>query len=71
MTDSPLNFAPRRLALTVLNKFNPAAGDAAAILHDMIEQTDRKAHATDLVFGVIRNRQAIDMAVKQADDSVQ
>ena len=53
----------RRVALEVLNKFDLARHDAAEILHSIIDQTSQKAQATDLVFGVIRNRSAIDMLI--------
>jgi len=57
------NKTSRRVALEVLNRFDIARHDAAEILHSIIRQTDQKAHATDLVFGVIRNRFAIDMLI--------
>ena len=53
----------RQIALGVLNKFNVDAGDAPQILGSIIDQTAQRAQATDLVFGVIRNRLAIDMVV--------
>jgi len=56
----------RQVALQVLNKFDVARHDAAQILHSIIDQTSRKAQATDLVFGVIRNLPAIDMLITKA-----
>jgi len=56
----------RRLALDVLERFDPGRHDTQQILHRMIDHTDRKAHATDLVFGVIRNRPAIDMIIARS-----
>jgi len=59
----PKNKTSRQVALQVLNKFDVARHDAAQILHSIIDQTSQKAQATDLVFGVIRNRSAIDMLI--------
>ena len=53
----------RALALRVLNKFDVRRHDAATILHEIIHQTDRRAQTTDIVFGVIRNRRALDMVI--------
>ncbi len=55
----------RQVALKVLNRFEVAGFNAGEILHGMIHQTEQKAQATDLVFGVIRNRFAIDMLIAQ------
>ena len=55
----------RQVALQVLNRFEVAHLNAGEILHGMIHQTEQKAQATDLVFGVIRNRFAIDMLIVQ------
>ncbi len=56
----------RRVALGVLGQFNPDRYDSRQILHRMIDRTDQKAHATDLVFGVIRNRNAVDMIIARS-----
>ena len=53
----------RQVALTVLNQFDINDADAANILHKVIERTDQKAQATDIVFGVIRNRSVLDMVI--------
>jgi len=53
----------RRIALEVLNRFDVGRHDAAEILHSIIHQTEQRSQATDLVFGVIRNRFAIDMLI--------
>ena len=50
----------RGIALKVLDKFKPAKHDAAGLLAGMIDKTDQKPQATDLVFGTIRNRSLID-----------
>ncbi|RKY10156.1 MAG: hypothetical protein DRP65_07000 [Planctomycetota bacterium] len=59
----------RHLALEVLNKFDVARYDAAEILHSVIHQTEQRSQATDLVFGVIRNRSAIDMLITKVGGS--
>ena len=59
----------RQVALDVLNTFQVGRHDAGKILHSIIHQTDRKAQATDLVFGVIRNRPAIDMVIAKMTDA--
>ena len=56
----------RRVALGVLDQFNPDRRDSRKILHRVIDRTDQKAHATDLVFGVIRNRNAVDMIIARS-----
>ncbi|MCD6392884.1 MAG: hypothetical protein J7M40_05200 [Planctomycetes bacterium] len=56
----------RRVALCVLDQFNPDRADSRQILHRVIDRTDQKAHATDLVFGVIRNRNAVDMIIARS-----
>jgi 16S rRNA (cytosine967-C5)-methyltransferase len=55
----------RQVALEVLDTFDKNKHDSRKTLHQIIEQTSRKAHATDLVFGTIRNRPAIDMLITQ------
>jgi len=55
----------RQLALKVLNSFNPLKHDAAEILHKIIHKTDQRAAATDIVFGVIRNRHAADIIISK------
>jgi 16S rRNA (cytosine967-C5)-methyltransferase len=53
----------RTLAIDVLNRFNPKRDYAASILNNILDQTDEKQRATDLVFGTIRNRSAIDTVI--------
>jgi len=60
---TPKPLTARYLALTILNKFSIHTGNAAEILHSVIHKTDHRPQATDLVFGVIRNRPAIDMVI--------
>jgi len=53
----------RTLAIDVLNRFNPKRDYAASILNNLLDQTSEKQRATDLVFGTIRNRSAIDTVI--------
>jgi len=53
----------RQVASEVLNRFDPARNYAAAILEPLLDQTDQRQRATDLVFGTIRNRRAIDAVI--------
>ena len=53
----------RTLAIDVLNRFNPRRDYAASILNNLLDQTSEKQRATDLVFGTIRNRSAIDTVI--------
>ncbi|AQT70355.1 Ribosomal RNA small subunit methyltransferase B [Anaerohalosphaera lusitana] len=50
----------RAVALLVLGKFDPAAGDASEVLYRYIGRTEGRGQATDIVFGVIRHRKTID-----------
>jgi 16S rRNA (cytosine967-C5)-methyltransferase len=53
----------RQIATALLNRFDPKRGYAAAILSDLLHQTTETQRATDLVFGTIRNRTAIDKVI--------
>ena len=53
----------RRIAGEVLSQFDPERNYAAAILNRLLERTTEKQRATDLVFGSIRNRAALDMVI--------
>jgi len=58
----------RTVAMTVLNRFdaNPKCNYVASILNPKLAQlqrTGQKQRATDLVFGTLRNRAAIDMVI--------
>jgi 16S rRNA (cytosine967-C5)-methyltransferase len=55
----------REIATAVLNRFDPKRGYAAAILSDLLHQTNETQRATDLVFGTIRNRAAIDKVIAE------
>ena len=53
----------RSLAIDVLIRTDPKRNYAAEILNSMLDQTDQRQRATDLVFGTIRNRKAIDAVI--------
>jgi 16S rRNA (cytosine967-C5)-methyltransferase len=53
----------RTIAADVLNQLDPKRGYAGPILDKLLPQTSEKQRATDLVFGSIRNRSAIDMLI--------
>ncbi len=58
----------RAVAIDVLNQFDPKRNYAGSILNKLLQQTEEKQRATDLVFGTIRNRTAIDMVVAKFGD---
>jgi 16S rRNA (cytosine967-C5)-methyltransferase len=60
----------RTIATTVLNKFDadPKQDYAGPILNKLLQQTGEKQRATDLVFGTIRNRSAIDNVIAKLAD---
>jgi len=58
----------RAVAMAALNKFDPEHNRAGPILNKLLVQTDEKQRATDLVFGTIRNRAAIDMLIARLGD---
>jgi 16S rRNA (cytosine967-C5)-methyltransferase len=53
----------RTIAIEVLNKFNPQRNYAGLILDKLLDKTNERQRATDLVFGSIRNRLAIDTVI--------
>lgn len=55
----------RTIAVDVLNQVDPAHDYAAAVLKKFLQKTDQTQRATDLTFGTIRNRQAIDLVITQ------
>jgi len=55
----------RQIATVVLNRFDPKKGHAAAVLSDLLNQTNETQRATDLVFGAIRNRAVIDKVIAE------
>jgi len=58
----------RAVAMAVLNQFDPKRNFAGPILHRLLDETDEKQRATDLVFGTIRNRFATDMVIAKLAD---
>jgi 16S rRNA (cytosine967-C5)-methyltransferase len=53
----------RSIAVEVLDRFDPRWDHAAAILDRLLDQTDQKQRATDLVLGTIRNALVIDSVI--------
>lgn len=53
----------RLIAAEVLNRFDPKRNYAGPILDKWLPQTQERRRATDLVFGTIRNRSAIDRVI--------
>lgn len=60
----------RTIAITALNRFDadPKRNYAGTILNKLLPATSEKQRATDLVFGTIRNRSAIDMVIAKLAD---
>jgi len=65
---SPNPKSARIVAAIVLNQLDPKYDYAGPILNEMLHQTNEKQRATDLVFGSIRNRFAIDMVIARLAD---
>ena len=55
----------RTIAIGVLNQFNPQRNFAGPILDKLLDKTNERQRATDLVFGTIRNRLAIDTVISK------
>lgn len=53
----------RAVAVTTLNRFDPKRNYAGPILAELLPQTQERQRVTDLVFGTIRNRFAIDRVI--------
>jgi 16S rRNA (cytosine967-C5)-methyltransferase len=53
----------RDIAAEVLNRCDPKRNYAGAILDSLRHETDQSQRATDLVFGTLRNRMAIDTVI--------
>jgi len=49
--------------MAVLNQFEPKHNFVSPILNKLLDQTDEKQRATDLVYGTIRNQNAIDTVI--------
>jgi 16S rRNA (cytosine967-C5)-methyltransferase len=55
----------RTIAVEVLNHYDPKRDYAGSILEGLQHETDQRQRATDLVFGTLRNRRAIDMVITE------
>lgn len=64
MTHSKTQTA-RAVAAEVLNQFDPKRNYAGSILGKLLDQTSEKQRATDIVFGTLRNRTALDRVISQ------
>ena len=64
MSDQSLKSA-RAIAAEVLQQFDPTQEYAGPILDRLLDQTQERQRATDLVYGTIRNRYAIDTVIAQ------
>lgn len=53
----------RAVAIQVLNRCDPKKNYAGPVLGKLLHKTDQKQRATDLVFGTLRNRRAVDMVI--------
>ncbi len=53
----------RAIAVEVLNRCDPKRNYAGPILDGLLHNTDQRQRATDLVFGTLRNRLAIDTVI--------
>jgi 16S rRNA (cytosine967-C5)-methyltransferase len=55
----------RAVAAEALRRFDPARDYAATVLEPLLDRTDERQRATDLVLGTVRNLRAIDAAIAQ------
>ncbi len=62
MADEKLKSA-RAVAIEVLNRCDPKSNYAGTILDRVLHETSQRQRATDLVFGTLRNRRAIDLVI--------
>jgi 16S rRNA (cytosine967-C5)-methyltransferase len=58
----------RNIAMAVLNQLDLKHGYAGQLLNKLLPQTNEKQRATDLVFGTLRNRAAIDTVIAKLAD---
>jgi 16S rRNA (cytosine967-C5)-methyltransferase len=59
------NLSARQVAVEVLTGLNIQKHDAATRLDKLMDKTNERARATDLVFGVIRNLAALDLILQK------
>ena len=62
MADQKIKSA-RTIAVEVLNRCDPKRSYAGVILDAFLHETNQRQRATDLVFGTLRNRRAIDTVI--------
>jgi len=62
MADGKLKSA-RAVAVEVLNRCDPKKGYAGSVLDKLLDRTEQRQRATDLVFGTMRNRRAVDTVI--------
>ncbi len=55
----------RQVAVEALTRFDRDQADLQQRLHDLLNRTDQRAQATDLVYGVVRNRILLDHVLLQ------
>ncbi len=53
----------RAVAVEALNRWDPKGGFIASVLERLLNETEQRQRATDLVFGTLRNRRAIDLVI--------
>jgi 16S rRNA (cytosine967-C5)-methyltransferase len=58
----------RQVAVEALTRFDRDGADLQQHLHDFLNRTDQRAQATDLVYGVARNRTLLDHILLQFGD---
>jgi 16S rRNA (cytosine967-C5)-methyltransferase len=62
---TPPLYTARKTAWLVLNQCDTDRQDAGDLLNQYLPNTDRPAQATDIVFGVVRHRLALDSVIKK------
>jgi 16S rRNA (cytosine967-C5)-methyltransferase len=67
MTERKIKSA-RDIAVSVLNQFDSADGYVGPILNKLLAHTEQRQQATDIVFGCLRNRNAIDNVITKLAD---
>jgi len=53
----------RAVAVETLNRWDPKKGYVSSMLERLLDETEQRQRATDLVFGTLRNRRAIDLVI--------
>ncbi|MEJ2702969.1 MAG: transcription antitermination factor NusB [Sedimentisphaerales bacterium] len=53
----------REIAVEVLERCDPRKSNAGSMLERLLDKTEQRQRATDLVFGTLRDRQAIDTVI--------